>query len=154
MTQFLERFSQQRLADDSDYTWADWAEAIALLGLTSLAPLVEEEWRKNDVLQDFLELKEFKGELAKAVSAPGDRAQLETYSLGYIEDAVGELEWTRELGEKDDADEIDEDEDNPLWDPDEDISQPFHNPMRHVGRNDPCPCGSGKKAKRCCLATG
>jgi hypothetical protein len=21
----------------------------------------------------------------------------------------------------------------------------------YVGRNDPCPCGSGKKAKRCCL---
>jgi hypothetical protein len=21
------------------------------------------------------------------------------------------------------------------------------------GRNDPCPCGSGKKYKRCCLAT-
>lgn len=23
-----------------------------------------------------------------------------------------------------------------------------------VGRNDPCPCGSGKKAKRCCQSTG
>ncbi len=22
-----------------------------------------------------------------------------------------------------------------------------------VGRNDPCPCGSGKKYKRCCLGT-
>jgi uncharacterized protein len=22
---------------------------------------------------------------------------------------------------------------------------------RHVGRNDPCPCGSGQKYKRCCL---
>lgn len=22
---------------------------------------------------------------------------------------------------------------------------------RHVGRNDPCPCGSGKKFKKCCL---
>jgi uncharacterized protein YecA (UPF0149 family) len=21
-----------------------------------------------------------------------------------------------------------------------------------VGRNDPCPCGSGKKYKKCCLA--
>jgi uncharacterized protein YecA (UPF0149 family) len=30
--------------------------------------------------------------------------------------------------------------------------QPVVNPWRHVGRNDPCPCGSGKKAKRCCLA--
>jgi uncharacterized protein YecA (UPF0149 family) len=25
------------------------------------------------------------------------------------------------------------------------------NPHRHVGRNDPCPCGSGKKFKKCCL---
>jgi len=26
----------------------------------------------------------------------------------------------------------------------------FTNPYRYVGRNDPCPCGSGKKFKRCC----
>ena len=25
------------------------------------------------------------------------------------------------------------------------------NPNRQVGRNDPCPCGSGKKYKKCCL---
>jgi hypothetical protein len=25
------------------------------------------------------------------------------------------------------------------------------NPHRHVGRNDPCPCGSGAKFKKCCL---
>jgi uncharacterized protein YecA (UPF0149 family) len=24
-------------------------------------------------------------------------------------------------------------------------------PRQHVGRNDPCPCGSGKKYKKCCL---
>ncbi len=26
------------------------------------------------------------------------------------------------------------------------------NPYRDVGRNDPCPCGSGKKFKKCCLS--
>jgi len=26
-----------------------------------------------------------------------------------------------------------------------------HNSYRNVGRNDPCPCGSGKKFKKCCL---
>lgn len=36
-------------------------------------------------------------------------------------------------------------------------SEPYHNrtsePIRiekKVGRNDPCPCGSGKKYKKCC----
>ena len=24
----------------------------------------------------------------------------------------------------------------------------------NIGRNDPCPCGSGKKYKNCCLKTG
>jgi uncharacterized protein YecA (UPF0149 family) len=28
---------------------------------------------------------------------------------------------------------------------------PKRNPFRNVGRNDPCPCGSGKKFKKCCL---
>jgi hypothetical protein len=31
-------------------------------------------------------------------------------------------------------------------------SEPVVNPFRHVGRNDPCPCGSGLKAKKCCLS--
>jgi len=26
---------------------------------------------------------------------------------------------------------------------------PARNPMRDVGRNDPCPCGSGAKFKKC-----
>ena len=30
--------------------------------------------------------------------------------------------------------------------------EPYVNPLRDVGRNDPCPCGSGKKFKKCCLA--
>jgi SEC-C motif-containing protein len=28
---------------------------------------------------------------------------------------------------------------------------PFRNPSKKPGRNDPCPCGSGKKYKHCCL---
>lgn len=28
-------------------------------------------------------------------------------------------------------------------------SDPARNPLRNVGRNDPCPCGSGLKFKKC-----
>lgn len=28
---------------------------------------------------------------------------------------------------------------------------PYINQSRNIGRNDPCPCGSGKKHKQCCL---
>jgi preprotein translocase subunit SecA len=28
--------------------------------------------------------------------------------------------------------------------------KPIHSDAEKVGRNDPCPCGSGKKYKKCC----
>ena len=35
--------------------------------------------------------------------------------------------------------------------PDTTVLQPIRNTEQKVGRNDPCPCGSGKKFKKCCL---
>jgi len=32
--------------------------------------------------------------------------------------------------------------------------QPYVRSDAKVGRNDPCPCGSGKKFKKCCGAAG
>ncbi|MGC9424191.1 SEC-C metal-binding domain-containing protein, partial [Vibrio sp.] len=31
------------------------------------------------------------------------------------------------------------------------FNQPEGGKMQKIGRNDPCPCGSGKKYKKCCL---
>jgi curved DNA-binding protein CbpA len=39
-------------------------------------------------------------------------------------------------------------EDDEEWD--DPIPQPYVRPEPKVGRNDPCPCGSGKKYKKCC----
>jgi len=37
------------------------------------------------------------------------------------------------------------------WDDEEDSKhQPFRRSEPKIGRNDPCPCGSGKKYKKCC----
>jgi SEC-C motif-containing protein len=30
------------------------------------------------------------------------------------------------------------------------LNQPFRRDQPKIGRNDPCPCGSGKKYKKCC----
>ena len=32
------------------------------------------------------------------------------------------------------------------------VKKPVVNAAKKVGRNDPCPCGSGKKYKKCCGA--
>jgi hypothetical protein len=49
----------------------------------------------------------------------------------------------------------DDDEDDLFDEPDEDesrlsVTAPIRNIAPRVGRNDPCPCGSGKKFKKCC----
>lgn len=60
---------------------------------------------------------------------------------GPIEDAAAEIEpWFSE----DDEDEYDDDGN---WIPPEPVEQLKSD---KVGRNDPCPCGSGKKHKKCC----
>lgn len=34
------------------------------------------------------------------------------------------------------------------------ITKPLVRDYKKIGRNDPCPCGSGKKYKNCCLESG
>jgi hypothetical protein len=47
------------------------------------------------------------------------------------------------------------DEDHACGDPQcgdhHEMLTPFRRESPKVGRNDPCPCGSGKKHKKCCL---
>ena len=31
------------------------------------------------------------------------------------------------------------------------VTKPIRNPGSRIGRNDPCPCGSGRKYKQCCM---
>ncbi len=67
-------------------------------------------------------------------------------------------EWADQFGEdyEDDYDEEDDLDDGEL-DEGPDVFPPVE-PIRNtgpvIGRNDPCPCGSGKKFKKCCLKSG
>jgi hypothetical protein len=154
MQRVLVQFYQERLAADDDQAWIGWLQAIALLGLRDLAPLVRAAWDEGRVPPDLLERSEFEQELVEAEQRPDDIDRFSLFHFGYIEDVVEALKWT-DYAE-------DADQDGPFGEEDqfgEDLfavdhlpTEPVRNPLRHVGRNDPCPCGSGKKAKKCCLA--
>jgi hypothetical protein len=166
MVRFIERFWNERLAEDDAFVWIGWIDAISTLGLRSLSPLVEKAWRSERIPKYIMEPKHFREDLARAEKAPDSLERLEALELGYIDDPVAALEWTRPEpeaeGETEEADpETEGERPEPKTKQEADerwagtpISSQFetyHNPLRHVGRNDPCPCGSGKKAKRCCL---
>lgn len=156
MRRFLERFHEERLADRHDYVWIAWLDAIALLGLRDLAPLVHHAWDEDLPTPKVLNREDFEKDLAEAESAPRDPERFEKAGLGYIEDVIEALRWTDQLDEikEDFIREVLQMEGDPefqesYWPA---PAPPVTNPLRHVGRNDPCPCGSGKKAKKCCLA--
>lgn len=152
MRLFLERFHAERMADDEDYAWIGWLEAIAILGLRDLVPLANSAWNEGRIPPGVLERHHFDDDLCAAEKAPDDIERFESANLGYIEDVLAALDWTRGLDPGDSIG-LDENDWKLPW-PDRDWSDitPVTNPLRDVGRNDPCPCGSGKKFKKCCLA--
>jgi hypothetical protein len=148
MEGLLRQFFEQRFAEDGTAGWDGWVNAIALLGLRDMVPLVEQAWKEGRVAEWILTRNEFEDILSAAERDPDDVARFEESYLGYIEDVTATLEDFDYLGS--DESDVALDEDEVPWAP----TEPVRNPWRHVGRNDPCPCGSGKKAKKCCLATG
>jgi hypothetical protein len=134
-----------------NFVWQGWQSAIALLGLEELKPVVWQAFARGYVDTGWLSFKDFESDLTAAVQkrpAPGPGPDDEYTLFG---DTIEELSsWSAF---------------NPDSEPSSDLeiavsdwqlypaypNEPATNPFRHVGRNDPCPCGSGKKFKKCCL---
>lgn len=127
-TEMLIRFDDKRVAVEGDIGWVGWEEAVALMGASGLAPRVEAARRDGRLARDVSDPAWFRAALRRAETRPDDARDLDERGLGYLDDPVAALAWTEEGA-----------------------GEPVTNPYRDVGRNDPCPCGSGKKFKRCCL---
>jgi hypothetical protein len=82
--------------------------------------------------------------LRMALEEPDPLAPFARDGVGPVDDAIADLKRVIEIGDALAAEAGDEG--------DERASEPVVNEFRAVGRNDPCPCGSGKKFKKCCLA--
>jgi uncharacterized protein DUF1186/SEC-C motif-containing protein len=158
MRSFLVRFFEDRLAEPDDEAWIGWLESIAFLGLRELVSQVDSAWEQGLILDFAYSRMDFDEDLLEAEQQPDDIERFKERRLGLIEDVLEALESVDDIGVDDalldDNDPFDED---PFTGEPLDVSdwmppEPVRNPMRNVGRNDPCPCGSGKKAKKCCLA--
>jgi hypothetical protein len=144
---FLKSFFRDRLAPDDDHVWCGWQEAIALLGLRSFVPQVEQAFATGLVPNYVMTLRDFHEDLAVTERAPDDGERFEKAHLGYIDDVLEELENWPVYENSRPASPSTEGRTGSL-----DRAEPILNPHRHIGRNDLCPCGSGKKYKKCCLA--
>jgi hypothetical protein len=137
-------FSQLEPQKDC-YVWSGWVNAVAWLGLTELKALVQQVFQRGSIDPGWLTLRNFEEDLRYTVEHPdadprhagrdftpfGDTVAELSPRAGFVPEALGtkKMEWGLPAS----------------------FGMPHHEPLRKVGRNDPCPCGSGKKFKKCCL---
>jgi hypothetical protein len=127
------------------YVWVGWQSAI---GMSDLKSLVKKAFDRGFVDSQVLGFNHFEQDLRRAIEHPGELWRLEDHEYTLFADTVDDLStwycFTEQYSEDQERWRQQADT-NPV------LSQPHENPFKGVGRNDPCPCGSGKKFKKCCL---
>ena len=135
-------FAQLEPKEDC-YVWSGWLDAVAWLGLTELKPLAQQVFQRGSIDPTWLSFEDFERELQYSLDHPEAEPHFPDGGLTLFGDTVAELSKWHGFKPKAPRNE-------PLdWV--ESLGTPYHDPLRKVGRNDPCPCGSGKKFKKCCL---
>ena len=117
-----------------DHVWAGWVMAASDLGYADLAAEGEALFRRGLVPADVMSVADFRADLLATRADP-------TGMEGFLRDGIAPITDAMEALEGPPPDEAKEAP-----------GVPVVNPLRSVGRNDPCPCGSGRKYKKCCLA--
>ena len=138
----LERWLTALQPQGEHLVWAAWVLAVAYLGYADLAETAEGLIRRGFVAPDYMGPEHFRDELDRTLSDPDRMAGFVHENIGPFGNAITELAGWQWSSEEEDEPEL----------ADYEIQRPITNPLRGVGRNDPCPCGSGKKHKKCCLA--
>ena len=128
-----------------NYVWVGWQSAIAMLGLKELASLVRKAFDRGLIDPAHMNFEDFRSDLRYALAHPERPWPFGEQEYAPLEDILEDLAgWSARVPEEDPAEEEDF---AAAYGP----GEPAINPFRGVGRNDPCPCGSGKKFKKCCL---
>jgi hypothetical protein len=132
------------------YVWVGWQSAIAMLGMSDLKILVKKGFDRGFIDAHVLGFEHFEEDLRRGIEHPGEPRLPDDRDSTLFGDTVEELSGWYCFSEQ-------YREDQERWrrqaEADTGRSQHLQNPFKGIGRNDPCPCGSGKKFKKCCLAT-
>jgi hypothetical protein len=153
VAEFL-RFCFPKLqAEPGCFVWNGWQSAVAFLGLEEMTPLVQQAFDEQWIDPSWMELKHFLEDLRLAVDQPGACREGSRREYDLFGDTIEELSTWYCFSPKYEEDKrraaaAKASRKAPLWSAAEGRAI---NPLRNVGRNDPCPCGSGRKFKKCCL---
>jgi len=151
---FLDEAAARLEGESGCFVWSGWQSAVAMLGLADLAPRVKDAFERGVIDRSWLAYGDFEEDLAYALAHPDAPHKNWDSEYSPFADTIGELSKWYGFSEQYFADrrryerqELRARRPRLIVHP----AAPLINPARAVGRNDPCPCGSGLKDKRCCL---
>jgi hypothetical protein len=145
----LELFERMQPRGESPI-WSTWALGAANLGY-DFTDEVERLCRDGFIHSFSLKLDHFKDHLRETLEDPTRGAGFAADHIRPFEDTIGTLSKWHGFSEAGVAERKRAAERREREEFVQDMLAPAFNPWRDVGRNDPCPCGSGKKYKKCCL---
>jgi hypothetical protein len=140
------------LPQHESFVWSGWVMAIALLGFEALSDVVREAFTRGLIDPMVMDYDHFRQDLGRTRTDAERMVGFQRDKTGPLQDAIGELSsWYgfSEAAKRDQERRATSSEDHRLLQADTPL--PFVDPFKGVGRNDLCPCGSGKKFKKCCL---
>ena len=134
------------------FAWSGWVMAIELLGLEALSDVVRQAFKRGLIDPMVMDYDHFRRDLGRTLADPTRMVGFQRDKTGPLEDAIGELSSWYAFS---DAAKRDQERRSTgiegLRLPLAETPLPIVDPFKGIGRNDPCPCGSGKKFKKCCL---
>jgi hypothetical protein len=145
---FLRDAFMNLLPQAQNFVWAGWQSAIAMLGMSDLKILVKKAFDRGFIDSHVLAFDHFEQDLRQGIERPGEPSRPDDHEYTLFGDTIEELSgwycFTEQYRE-----------DQKRWRQQVEAnhvrSQPYENPLKGIGRNDSCPCGSGKKFKKCCF---
>jgi hypothetical protein len=153
MQAYLRHLYAEMQPREESPVWVGWVEAVAALGYAEYAEMAEALFEKGFIEPFVMGVEHFRGDLQLTLSDPGSMAGFAGEHIQPFGDAIETLSnwyFFTDAYKKDEArlaaDRAAEERLNRFG-----TGFPYLNEFRHVGRNDPCPCGSGSKYKKCCL---
>jgi hypothetical protein len=144
---FLRDCSSQLEPKVDCYVWQGWLDAVAWLGLAELKPLAQQAFSRGSIDPTWLSFKDFEKDLRHGVEHPEAPPLHPDGEHDLFGDTIAEVSDWECFRPKTPG----KDKSESGLDPLNSLGLPYRDPLRKIGRNDPCPCGSGKKYKKCCL---
>ena len=145
---YLEAFFSSEI-EKPETLWDAWAFAVAEIGFEKLEPQVRQAFEEEWISPDNADLYFFQEKMRQSVEGRRSKQPGSGRFDRMINDAIGELSHWYAFSDKHLKARAKEQASA------RSLSHLFGDTFTHdtpkLGRNDPCPCGSGKKFKKCCL---